>query len=98
MSIYKHVIVDITTQYKTQFLIFRLAVEQVEHFGDKLLAMCSQHNLEEYNNFQMTCNQLLERIQDIRRVMDESYKKITKHDREQLTKFQVFKQKSKLYF
>ena len=61
----------------------------MEHVGDKLLAMCSQHNLEEYNNFQMTYNKLLEKVQDIRRIFDESYNKITKHDIEQLTKFQV---------
>ena len=69
-------------------------MEQVEQHGDKLIAMFSQLDIKDWNEFEMSSNSLMRKIEEVRVAVDASYKRITKHDIGQLTQFQVIKSKS----
>ena len=55
--------------------------------------MFSQLDIKDWNEFEMSSNSLMRKIEEVRVAMDASYKRITKHDIGQLTMFQVIKQK-----
>ena len=57
------------------------------------MAMFSQLDIKDWNEFEMSSNSLMRKIEEVRVAMDASYKRITKHDIGQLTMFQVIKQK-----
>ena len=68
-------------------------MEQVEQHGEKLIAMFSQLDIKDWTEFEMSSNTLMRKIEEVRVAIDASYKRITKHDMEQLTQFQVIKRK-----
>ena len=56
--------------------------------------MFSQLDIKDWNEFEMSSNSLMRKIEEVRVAVDASYKRITKHDIGQLTQFQVIKSKS----
>ena len=59
--------------------------------------MFSQLDIKDWNEFEMSSNSLMRKVEEVRVAMDASYKRITKHDIGQLTMFQVIKQKLTLF-
>ena len=57
------------------------------------MAMFSQLDIKDWNEFEMSSNSLMRKVEEVRVAMDANYKRITKHDIGQLTMFQVIKQK-----
>ena len=70
---------------------FSQAVQQVENRGRSLIVLANKFDLKEWQCFELKCKNMLKSIEEVKTIMDESYNKITKHDIEQLTHFQVTK-------
>ena len=70
-------------------MIFRQALEHVEQEGRRVKSQLQELKQSGWNSFEMKCSELLRNIESIRDTIEQSYTTITKHDLEQLTRFQV---------
>ena len=69
--------------------MFRQALEHVENEGSRIISILQQIQQSGCKNFEHSCQELLRKIGAIRETIEISFTKITKHDIEQLSKFQV---------